>query len=254
MKPIIQGALDALGARIRALEVLPAKVIAIASALMSLTTLVGSGRLWVNRQVLTGSGTYVPTPGTRRILVRMVGGGGAGGGANNTTAPTTAGAGGNSGWYLEFRITGSAGGLIPKCDFNCGGGGIGSGGAGATGADTIFDVNGTTFTAKGGTGGDSIANLNAEPLPPALGSTSSGVDFSYYGPGGAGIPVGGQISYSGFGGSVPPFGSGGFAIFFGATASPGLGFGSGGSGGASNSGIVLGGSGAPGAVAVDEFV
>ena len=37
----------------------------------------GSGRL-INIRAFTSSGTYVPTPGTKKIRVRIIGGGGAG--------------------------------------------------------------------------------------------------------------------------------------------------------------------------------
>jgi len=259
MKPVIQRGLDALEARIRALETGVGSLLATVNALSSL---VGFGRLWVNRQVLVGAGTYSPTNGTRRVLVRMIGGGGGGGGAASVSGhPNASGAGGNSGWYIEFRVSGS----LTGGPYSCGAGGLGGSsapGAGGTGGDTTLVINGTTYTARGGTGGGAASDLNGAPFAPATGSTSSGIDFACYCPGMPGITGGTTVEaeslglqFGGSGGGVPPFGTGGYAVSTGqAFGVPGFGFGSGGSGGAIDFLSVAGASGSAGAIVIDEFV
>jgi hypothetical protein len=278
MKPIIQGALDALEGRIRTLETgarsllttvttavsnistLTTLLTATSGSLTSLTSLVGSGRLWANRQVLTGAGTYTPTSGTKRVIIRMVGGGGGGGGANSTAGTAdSSGAGGNSGWYLEIRSSGSNGVNVTGGSYSCGSGGAGGStapGTGGTGGDTTITVNGTTYTAKGGTGGTAFLNDNGAPAAPAACPSTSSADFFCYGAGGCGIATasGGGLAYCGFGGSVPPFGSGGFAVNAGpAQGGPGLGFGAGGAGGVADFFSVNGAAGSAGAIVIDEF-
>jgi hypothetical protein len=62
-----------------------------------------SGHL-INIQTFTSSGTYTPTPGTKRILVEVQGAG-AGGGGEGSTSSLTNSAGGD----------GTAGGLLCYC-------------------------------------------------------------------------------------------------------------------------------------------
>ncbi|MEC9597987.1 carbohydrate kinase, partial [Escherichia coli] len=53
---------------------------------------------WVNTRVFTSSGTYTPTPGTKRIRVTITGGGGGGGGCKAiSNNETFFGAGGGAG-------------------------------------------------------------------------------------------------------------------------------------------------------------
>jgi hypothetical protein len=284
MKPIIQGALDALAGRISALEggarslantvttvisnvaALSTLLTSTSGSLTTLTSLVGTGRLWANRQVLTGAGTYTPFSGTKRVLVRMIGGGGGGGGAAFSAGhPDASGAGGNSGWYLEFRVSGSSGANVAGGAFSCGAAGAAGSSAptnGGTGGDTTIVINGTTFTAKGGTGGGSAIDFNGAPSAPATGSTSVGIDFSCYSPGSPGFTGGSTTEfenigqqYCGFGGGVAPFGSGGFSVSAGpAVGGTGLGFGGGGAGGCIDFFSIQGAVGSAGGIVIDEFV
>ncbi|MEX7607210.1 glycine-rich domain-containing protein [Enterobacter asburiae] len=111
----------------------------------------GSGRL-INIRAFTSSGTYVPTPGTKKIRVRIIGGGGAGGGAAASTVSgyLAAGHGGNAGSYGET-------GLIDISDIasvavTVGAAGVGAAGAnGTNGGASSF---GNYIIAPGGRGGN----------------------------------------------------------------------------------------------------
>ena len=104
------------------------------------------GRL-INTRVFTSSGTYTPTPGTKRLLVEMVGGGGAGGGAYaGGSSASSAGAGGSSGAYGKALLTS----VSASISYSVGAGGAGvSGGKGTDGGATNFG----TLSVSGGLGG-----------------------------------------------------------------------------------------------------
>ncbi|HGF2897881.1 TPA: phage tail protein, partial [Escherichia coli] len=60
----------------------------------------GSVGRFVGARVINTSGTYTPTPGTKKIIVECAGGGGAGGGSAATTSgDSSIGAGGSEGCY-----------------------------------------------------------------------------------------------------------------------------------------------------------
>lgn len=110
----------------------------------------GSGRL-IQRQVFKSSGTYTPTKGTRFIIVEIVGGGGAGGGCqvgypNNAAC----GGGGMSGEYVKARVDNPT---VTTVTIGYGGTGA-SASVGAPGGATSF---GNTIIAKGGLGGNVLA-------------------------------------------------------------------------------------------------
>lgn len=297
MKPIIQNALDVVEQRLRALIGLNASRASldstrIAASVVSLSGTVdasiislsgtidasiislsgtidssiafllmslGPGR-YLGTQFLTGSGTYTPTPGTRLAHVRQVAAGGGGGGANSTTTiPDSAGAGGNSGWCIDYRVTGSGGSDLTGGSFGCGSGGAGGAAtptSGTTGGDTTLTIGGVLFTAKGGTGGGAFLNNKGGPAAPQTQPVAIGM-LAYYGPGLPGSTGGSPslgLAYSGTGGSVPPFGSGGFAVNVGpAIGGPGLGYGSGGGGAVADGFSAPGAAGAAGAIIIDEF-
>ncbi len=257
MKPIIQAPLDALDARIRALESSMASSIR-RIALLEVPT---RGR-WLGRQVFTTNLEYVPSAGTRRVLVRMIGGGGAGGGTTGTTG-IAAGGGGHSGWYLEFFISSlvSAGAVV------CGQGGFGlDGGGGLSGQQSSIVLNGTSYIAMGGSPG-SVGPLStggvSGPSAAIAGSTDvSAIGFASYGAGEVGVwvsAVGGSFAVSGRGG-YSPFGTVGLSV---ATSGPGTTdggdgtFGGGGGGSVGNSAggaqTSTGGDGGRGMVVIDEF-
>lgn len=61
---------------------------------------------WVNTLVFTSSGTYTPTPGTKRIRVTITGGGGGGGGCQaKSSNETFFGAGGGAGGTVITILT-----------------------------------------------------------------------------------------------------------------------------------------------------
>ncbi|MGT6156044.1 glycine-rich domain-containing protein, partial [Escherichia coli] len=61
---------------------------------------------WVNTRVFTSSGTYTPTPGTKRIRVTITGGGGGGGGCQAISSNETFfGAGGGAGGTVITILT-----------------------------------------------------------------------------------------------------------------------------------------------------
>ena len=97
----------------------------------------------------TTSGTYTATPGTKFVVVELVGGGGAGGGAPATgTGLASVGGGGGAGAYAVKTITsGFTGGIT----VTVGAAGIGNnGGTGGSGGTSPFGV---VLSASGGTGG-----------------------------------------------------------------------------------------------------
>jgi hypothetical protein len=115
------------------------------------------GTLYIGRQISPLFGTYVPTPGTRRAVVKMCGGGAGGGGVAASGGAAffgAAGGGGSSGVYFEKNfyfggadITGGAAAVGAG-----GAGGVG-GSAGSVGGDTTITIQATVYTAKGGGGG-----------------------------------------------------------------------------------------------------
>ena len=127
---------------------------AISTALTNLGLGDGSGRL-IQCQVFKSSGTYTPTKGTKFIIVEIVGGGGAGGGClvgypNNAAC----GGGGMSGEYVKARVDNPT---VTTVTIGYGGTGA-SASVGATGGATSF---GNTIIAKGGLGGNVLAEGTA---------------------------------------------------------------------------------------------
>ncbi|MGS2975427.1 carbohydrate kinase [Escherichia coli] len=127
---------------------------AISTALTNLGLGDGSGRL-IQCQVFKSSGKYTPTKGTRFIIVEIVGGGGAGGGCqvgypNNAAC----GGGGMSGEYVKARVDNPT---VTTVTIGYGGTGA-SASVGAPGGATSF---GNTIIAKGGLGGNVLAEGTA---------------------------------------------------------------------------------------------
>jgi len=213
----------------------------------------------LNRQIITANGTYTPTFGTKKVVLKMVGGGAGGGGAgpSPTGGRGTVAGGGASGVYIEKTITGApiVGGAVV---IGAGGNG-GADATGDTGGDTTITINATVYTAKGGLGGKSGGNDLGPPsvtLGGDIQGGSSAADFFKADVGGLGVfagNVGGNISVGGNGGSGA-LGTGGRGgeITVGST---GIGYGSGGGGGATWQDATArnGGSGAAGVVILDEY-
>jgi hypothetical protein len=213
-----------------------------------------SGEGLLNVRTFTASGTYIPTPGTRSVIVELVGGGGSGGGCAATSGSQAAAAGGGgAGGYAKGRFTsGFAGAAIVV---NAGGAKSASGfNAGNAGTSSSF---GSLISAPGGqpgTGGPALA--------PPDGTRRSGP--SAFGVGGNILNAQGAAGDGGFTLSLTEVsgGSGGSSRF-GAGANAGYnadgisstGAGAGGGGASSVGGAAArtGGAGGPGFVTVHEF-
>lgn len=139
-----------------------------ATILANLKTAV-KGRL-LNIQVFTSNGTYVPTPGTKSVLVEVVGGGGGGGGAIATSGTTYSnGTGGGAGGYARSYLTSGFSGVAVTV--GVGGTGV-TGAAGNNGGTTSF---GSLLSATGGAGGNAgAASTGTAFTAGALGGIGSG--------------------------------------------------------------------------------
>ena len=112
---------------------------------------------WLNTRVFTSSGTYTPTPGTKRIRVTITGGGGGGGGCKAiSNNETFFGAGGGAGGTVITTL------ILTKDSYPVTIGAGGAGGVSATnglkGGDSSFG----SVIAPGGEGGgkSGVTNTN----------------------------------------------------------------------------------------------
>jgi hypothetical protein len=209
----------------------------------------------LNRQRFAANTTYVPTPGTLEVILRMAAGGGGGGGVLTNGGA----AGGNSGFYAEHRVVNPAGITGGAVIIGAGGaGGAAGNNPGATGGDTSFVINGVTFIVKGGTGGRAANNtttIPSGPLAPQAGSTAT--DILFYRPGGTGQA--GTVSGVGGGGGSTPLGGGAAPAVVQNTSSVAgnagsIGGGGGGGGASGNTATsVAGGGGGGGLGFIDEY-
>ena len=203
-----------------------------------------------------GANTYTPSTGMVYCIVELLGGGGGGGGSNSGTGTIAgAGAGGGGGGYA--RRTYTAAQIGSSTTITIGGGGAGGFAAatGSTGGTSSI----LTMTAAGGSGGAGSTPATGTGWNTAGGGGggATNYDFAFQGGiGGGGFVFGSlQNGFAGFGG----------ASFWGSVTpvntSPtingrnGVGYGSGGSGAASNGATAYtGGSGAQGVGIVTEFI
>lgn len=228
-----------------------------------------NARVFLGRQIFTASGTYTPTTGTKVVRLRAVGGGGGSGAAGGAASSCAAGGGGASGTYIERWLdpgsnTDITGGTVT----------IGAGGTGAAtifvsttaGGDTSVVIQGTTFTAKGGGGANSMSGASslatcAGGMPQAgsganAAGTFASVSMDAVGGagGGFGIRLNGTQCAAGEGGSNP-LGQGGAQDVAG--SGPGLtgaGYGAGASGAkASLTTARAGANGTAGVVIIEEY-
>lgn len=211
-----------------------------------------SGRL-IGVQRITASGTYTPTPGTSRVIVRVQGGGGAGGGAPAAGAGQVSlgGAGGSGSLAVEDLASGFAGATV-----TVGAGGVAAAGvAGGNGGASAFGA----VTAPGGIGGSTIAPV----APPwstgggAGGAAPTGGNILATGGQQAGVSqmLGLGVGHGGAGAMSPIGGAGGSGPGAGSNGNAAVGPGAGGSGTAATAGQgpFTGGNGAPGIVIVEEY-
>ncbi|MBC3230767.1 hypothetical protein [Serratia fonticola] len=120
-------------------------LVALQNSLLAALSAQAVGRL-LNIRVFTASGTYTPTPGTKKIRIKVWGAGGAGGGTQAvSTTQAAVGGGATAGAYAESFI--DIAGPLPVT--------IGQGGVGSSGADGsnggVSSVGGVS--APGGIGG-----------------------------------------------------------------------------------------------------
>ncbi|WP_089531112.1 tail fiber protein [Escherichia coli] len=201
------------------------------------------GRL-VNTRIFTSSGTYTPTPGTKRIRVTITGGGGGGGGCQATSNNETFfGAGGGAGGTVIVTLT------LTKDSYPVTIGAGGGGGVGATnglkGGDSSFG----SVIAPGGEGGgkSGVTNTNG-----GNGGVPSTGGINIIG-GNGGDGQSGNIGVSGEGGASY-WGGGGRAGAGGGVSGKVYGSGGGGAYDAGYSGASMtGGKGAAGICIIEEF-
>lgn len=212
------------------------------TALENLSLVDGSGvvgRL-LNTQVITSSGTYTPTPGTKKIKVILTGGGGGGSSVIATSFSQTA---------------------------------FGGGGGSAATCIGIFDLedisNFSVVIGAGGTADNPGGTSTFNGMSAGRGGSGSGVNTPSLGSGGAaGTATGGLInihgsygsdgqqgSYYSFGNGAASFwGGGGRAGSANGVAAKAYGAGGGAAYDTSFSGVLkAGGTGAPGICVIEEF-
>ncbi|MDD8946665.1 phage tail protein [Escherichia coli] len=201
------------------------------------------GRL-VNTRVFTSSGTYTPTPGTKRIRVTITGGGGGGGGCKAiSNNETFFGAGGGAGGTVITILT-PIQNSYPVT--------IGAGGAGGVGATNGLKGGDSSFgsvIAPGGEGGGKVGVTNTNG---GNGGVPNIGDIRITG-GDGGDGQSGNISVSGEGGTSY-WGGGGRAGAGGGVRGRAFGSGGGGAYDAGYSGTnMTGGKGADGVCIIEEF-
>ncbi|HCN8278214.1 TPA: phage tail protein [Escherichia coli] len=201
------------------------------------------GRL-VNTRVFTSSGTYIPTPGTKRLRVTITGGGGGGGGCKAiSNNETFFGAGGGAGGTIISIMTP----IQNSYPVTIGAGGAGGVSAtnGTSGGNSVF----ASLIAPGGAGGGKVGITNTNGGNGGVPSTG---DIRITG-GNGGDGQSGNISVSGEGGTSY-WGGGGRAGAGGGVSGKAYGSGGGGAYDAGYSGTSMtGGKGAAGICIIEEF-
>ncbi|WP_208461202.1 phage tail-collar fiber domain-containing protein [Escherichia coli] len=201
------------------------------------------GRL-VNTRVFTSSGTYSPTPGTKRIRVTITGGGGGGGGCQAISSNETFfGAGGGAGGTIISIMTPTQNSY--PVTIGAGGAGGVSATNGTSGGNSVF----ASLIAPGGAGGGKVGVTNTNGGNGGVPSTG---DIRITG-GNGGDGQSGNISVSGEGGTSY-WGGGGRAGAGGGVRGRAFGSGGGGAYDAGYSGTSMtGGKGADGVCIIEEF-
>ena len=201
------------------------------------------GRL-VNTQVFTSSGTYTPTPGTKRIRVTITGGGGGGGGCKAySSSETFFGAGGGAGGTIISIMTPTQNSYPVT---------IGAGGAGGIGANYGLNGGYSSFASLIAIGGEGAGKVGTTNTNGGNGGVPSTGDISITG-GNGGDGQSGNIGVSGEGGTSY-WGGGGRAGAGGGVIGKAYGSGGGGAYDAGYSGTSMtGGKGASGICIIEEF-
>ncbi|MCV8184634.1 tail fiber protein [Escherichia coli] len=199
---------------------------------------------WLNTRVFTSSGTYTPTPGTKRIRVTITGGGGGGGGCKAASNNETFfGAGGGAGGTIISIMTPTQNSY--PVTIGAGGAGGVSATNGTRGGNSVF----ASLIAPGGEGGGKVGVTNTNGGNGGVPSTG---DIRITG-GDGGDGQSGNICVSGEGGTSH-WGGGGRAGAGGGVIGKAYGSGGGGAYDAGYSGTnMTGGKGASGICIIEEF-
>ncbi|EFH3881486.1 phage tail protein [Escherichia coli] len=201
------------------------------------------GRL-ISTRVFTSSGTYIPTPGTKRIRVTITGGGGGGGGCQAiSNNETFFGAGGGAGGTIISIMTPTQNSYPVT---------IGAGGAGGIGANYGLNGGYSSFASLIAIGGEGAGKVGTTNTNGGNGGVPSTGDISITG-GNGGDGQSGNIGVSGEGGTSY-WGGGGRAGAGGGVSGKAYGSGGGGAYDAGYSGTSMtGGKGADGVCIIEEF-
>ncbi|HAW7903497.1 TPA: phage tail protein [Escherichia coli] len=199
---------------------------------------------WLNTRVFTSSGTYTPTPGTKRIRVTITGGGGGGGGCQATSNNETFfGAGGGAGGTIISIMTPTQNSYPVT---------IGAGGAGGIGANYGLNGGYSSFASLIAIGGEGAGKVGVTNTNGGNGGVPSTGDIRITG-GNGGDGQYGNIGVSGEGGTSY-WGGGGRAGAGGGVSGKAYGSGGGGAYDAGYSGTSMkGGKGAAGICIIEEF-
>ncbi|HFI8689968.1 TPA: tail fiber protein [Escherichia coli] len=199
---------------------------------------------WLNTRVFTSSGTYTPTPGTKRIRVTITGGGGGGGGCKAiSNNETFFGAGGGAGGTIISIMTPTQNSY--PVTIGAGGAGGVSATNGTRGGNSVF----ASLIAPGGEGGGKVGVTNTNGGNGGVPSTG-GINIIG---GNGGDGQSGNIGVSGEGGTSY-WGGGGRAGAGGGVSGKAYGSGGGGAYDAGYSGTSMtGGKGAAGICIIEEF-
>ncbi|HBM8993521.1 TPA: hypothetical protein L0122_001057 [Citrobacter freundii] len=140
------------------------------------------GRL-LNVKVISASGTYTPTAGTKSIIVESIGGGGASGNLTATGATENAiSAAGSNGAYAKARYTSG----FSSVAVTIGAGGTILGGGGGNGGDGGTTSFGSLLVCPGGKGSRAgtakVPPFNEGAAQPSAVPTGSGILISSKGP------------------------------------------------------------------------
>lgn len=198
----------------------------------------------LNTRVFTSSGTYTPTPGTKRIRVTITGGGGGGGGCQAySSSETFFGGGGGAGGTIISTMTPAQNSY--QVTIGAGGAGGVSATIGLKGGDSAF----ASLIAPGGQGGGKTGATNTNG---GGGGAPTTGDIRITG-GDGGDGQSGNIGVSGEGGASY-WGGGGRAGAGGGIIGKAYGSGGGGAYDAGYSGTSMtGGKGADGVCIIEEF-
>lgn len=213
------------------------------------------GRL-LNVQVFYNSWTYTATPGTKKVIVEMVGGGGGSAGSRAAGSGQVAvGGAGGAGSYAKGSFTQNFNGVQVTVGTK-GAGGTVSGPYASDGGTSSF---GSLISAPGGAAGQPAGPTSSFPFSTVATVVSAGANgANIIGTPGQGasasVVVNASVVIESPGGSSQ-FGAGGFITAFNAKGVNGSGYGAGGGPSKVNGGnaAVAGGDGAPGLVIIWEY-